>query len=121
MPYNASPASGKQNFGNVPVVISAVIAVVAGIATAVFSSGGTERQFRWELGIAAACVAFITSLLIFLLLIITAKPNPEHLGKGTGVKRRFGALPDGTDSGNKPRPDRGPPSRPGGPAPPSVR
>lgn len=106
-------SSGTQgspaNYGNVPVIFSAVMAVVAGVAVAVFSTGGTEREFRWELGVAAACATFIVSLLIFLVLILTAAPNPEDLGKGTGVKRSFGSLPDSSDGGNDPRaggPDR---------------
>ena len=86
------------NYGNVPVIISAVLGVVAGLAVAVFSSGGSEQEFRWQLGVAAACATFIVSLLIFLVLIATASPNPEHLGEGTGVRRSFGALPDASDS-----------------------
>lgn len=102
-------SSGTQgppaNYGNVPVIISAVMAVVAGVAVAVFSTGGTEREFRWELGVAAACATFIVSLLIFLVLILTAAPNPEELGKGTGVKRSFGSLPDASDGGSDLRAD----------------
>ncbi|WP_341394281.1 hypothetical protein [Arthrobacter sp. G119Y2] len=95
-PGQQGPA-GRQDYGNVPVIISAVLAAVAGVSVALFSTGGTEREFRWELGVAAACVTFIVSLLIFLLLILTARPNPEHLGKGTGIKRSFGSRPGVTD------------------------
>lgn len=93
------------NYGNVPVIISAVLAGVAGVAVAVFSTGGTERQFRWELGLATACATFIVCLLIFLLLIITARPNPEELGKGTGVQRSFGSLPHAVDGDDNIPPD----------------
>lgn len=86
MPGQHGPA-GRRDYGNVPVIISAVLAAAAGLAVAVFSTGGTEREFRWELGVATACITFIVSLLMFLLLIVTARPNPEHLGKGTGIKR----------------------------------
>ena len=114
MAGRASSTPGKQGFsgdyGNVPVLISAVLAAVAGMATAVFSTGGTERQFRWELGIFAACVTFIVSLLMFLLLILTSRPNPEHLGQGTGVKRSFGSLPGAADDGGDQR-ARGPDTR----------
>ena len=103
MPGQQGPA-GRQDYGNVPVIISAVLAAVAGLSVAVFSTGGTESEFRWELGVAAACVTFIVSLLIFLLLIVTARPNPEQLGKGTGIKRSFGSRPgvrdDGEDDGD---------------------
>lgn len=103
MPHNPPPpprpqgSAGPPNYGNVPVIMSAVLAAVAGTAVALVSTGGTEREFRWELGIAAACVTFIVSLLIFLLLIVTARPNPEHLGKGTGIRRSFGARPGASD------------------------
>lgn len=104
-----SSPSGTQGppagYGNVPVIFSAVLAGVAGVAVAVFSTGGTEREFRWELGLAAACATFIVSLLIFLLLIITSRPNPEELGKGTGIKRSFGSLPDTADGDDRFRPD----------------
>lgn len=86
MPGQHGPA-GRRDYGNVPVIISAVLAAVAGLAVAVFSTGGTESEFRWELGVATACITFIVSLLMFLLLIVTTRPNPEHLGKGTGIKR----------------------------------
>ncbi|MDK1361667.1 hypothetical protein QNO00_15540 [Arthrobacter sp. zg-Y1219] len=107
MPSNPPSASGphgsagRQDYGNVPVIISAVLAAVAGVAVALFSTGGTERDFRWELGVAAACVTFIVSLLIFLLLIVTARPNPENLGKGTGIRRSFGSKPGAVDDDDR--------------------
>ena len=94
--------SDKQDYGNVPVIISGVLAAVAGLSVALFSTGGTEREFRWELGIAAACVTFIVTLLILLVLIVTSQPNPEHLGKGTGIRRSFGALPNQRDDDDGP-------------------
>ena len=76
LPGQHGPA-GRQDYGNTPVIISAVLAAVAGVSVALFSTGGTEREFRWELGVAAACVTFIVSLLILLLLIVTARPNDD--------------------------------------------
>lgn len=111
MPQNQPSASGargsagRPDYGNVPVIISAVLAAVAGTAVALFSTGGTEREFRWELGVVAACITFIVSLLIFLLLIVTARPNPEHLGEGTGIKRSFGSHPNADDDESGPRAD----------------
>ncbi|WAP52226.1 hypothetical protein OL239_02660 [Arthrobacter sp. ATA002] len=78
-------------------MFSAVLAAVAGVSVALFTTGGTEREFRWELGLAAACVTFIVTLLMFLLLIITARPNPDYLGRGTGIRRSFGSRPGATD------------------------
>ena len=104
---SSSPGTQGQpaGYGNVPVIFAAVLAAVAGVAVAVFSTGGTEREFRWELGLAAACATFIVSLLIFLLLILTSRPNPEELGRGTGIRRSFGSLPDAADGDDGYRPD----------------
>lgn len=94
--------SGRQDYGNVPVIISAVLAAVAGVSVALFSTGGTEREFRWELGVAAACVTFIVTLLMLLILIATSQPNPENLGKGTGIRRTFGSRPGEADDDDGP-------------------
>lgn len=94
--------SGRQDYGNVPVIISAVLAAVAGVSVALFSTGGTEREFRWELGVAAACVTFIVTLLMLLILIATSQPNPENLGKGTGIRRTFGSRPGEADDDDDP-------------------
>ncbi|UPO76252.1 MULTISPECIES: hypothetical protein [Arthrobacter] len=103
-----TPGAGP-NYGNVPVIASGIIAGFVAVTTAVVSTGGATNEFRWELGLAAGCIAFIVCLLTFLLMIIAAKPNPESLGRGSGVNRRFGAVPGAEDKdpegpgGNAPR------------------
>ena len=89
--------NARPNYGNVPVIVSGIIAGFVAITTAVVSTGGATNTFRWELGIAAGCIAFIVCLLTFLLMIIAAKPNPDSLGRGSGVNRRFGAVPGAED------------------------
>ncbi|WP_312181423.1 hypothetical protein [Arthrobacter sp.] len=87
----------RPNYGNVPVIASGVIAGFVAITTAVVSTGGATNTFRWELGLAAGCIAFIVCLLTFLLMILAAKPNPDSMGRGSGVNRRFGAVPGAQD------------------------
>lgn len=70
-----------------PLVFSAVLGVIAGIATMIFSTGGGTRELRVDLGLTAAGIAFIVSLVISAMLLMTEKPNDEHLGKGTGINR----------------------------------
>lgn len=90
------PGSGPDH-GNVPVIVSGIIAGFVAVTTAVVSTGGATNTFRWQLGLAAGCIAFIVCLLTFLLMILAAKPNPESLGRGSGVQRRFGAVPGARD------------------------
>ncbi len=86
------PGQGSERLGvKGPLVFSAVLAVVAGAATTVFATGGGSRALRVDLGITAAGIAFIVSLVICAMLMISAKPNPEHLGKGSGVNRSSAA------------------------------
>ncbi|GAB3533169.1 hypothetical protein GCM10027403_06640 [Arthrobacter tecti] len=94
-----------------PLVFSAVLGVIAGIATMIFATGGGTEELRVDLGITAAGIAFIASLVISAMLLMTAKPNADHLGKGTGVNRssakiRGGAAnldEHGNPRGTKPR------------------
>lgn len=88
-----TPGTGP-NYGNVPVAASGIIAGFVAITTAVVSTGGAENQLRWELGVAAGLITFIVCLLTFVLMIIAAKPNPDSMGHGSGVNRRFGAVPE---------------------------
>lgn len=70
-----------------PLIFSAVLAAVAGIATMVFATGGGTRELRIDLGLTAAGIAFIVSVVISALLLMTEKPNDEQLGKGAGINR----------------------------------
>ena len=98
---NMAGTEGKSgagpNYGNVPVIASGIIAGFVAITTAVVSTGGAENQLRWELGVAAGLITFIVCLLIFVLMIIAAKPNPDSMGRGSGVHRKFGAVPGAED------------------------
>ncbi|HEX2247226.1 MAG TPA: hypothetical protein VHH13_06715 [Arthrobacter sp.] len=70
-----------------PLIFSAVLGVIAGICTMIFSTGGAENQLRWDLGVTAAGIAFIASLLVVAVLTMAGKENPDHLSQGSGVNR----------------------------------
>ncbi|WP_043442470.1 hypothetical protein [Arthrobacter sp. L77] len=88
------PTQGRFRHGiKAPLVFSAVLAVVAGVATSIFATGGGTRELRMDLGLTAAGIAFIVSLVICAMLMMAETPNAEHLSKGSGVNRSS-AKPD---------------------------
>lgn len=78
-----------------PLAFSAVLAVVAGVATTIFATGGNSRELRLDLGLTAAGIAFIVSLVFAAMLLMTEKPNDESLGKGSGINRSADKIPGG--------------------------
>ncbi|MGW9404241.1 hypothetical protein ACWGQ2_09770 [Arthrobacter sp. NPDC055585] len=88
----------KRNSVKAPLVFSAVLAVIAGITTMIFATGGATKELRLDLGLTAAGIAFIVSLLISSLLLMTEKPNPDHLSEGSGVHRTSAKIPGGAGS-----------------------
>lgn len=88
------PAQGRFRHGiKAPLVFSAVLALVAGVATSIFATGGGSQVLRVDLGLTAAGIAFIVSLVICAMLMMAETPNAEHLSKGSGVNRSS-ARPD---------------------------
>lgn len=94
----------KRNSVKAPLVFSAVLAVIAGVCTMIFATGGATKELRLDLGLTAAGIAFIASLLISSLLLMTEKPNPEHLSEGSGVHRASAKIPGGAGSVGGPAP-----------------
>ena len=88
----------KRNSVKAPLVFSAVLAVIAGVTTMVFATGGATKELRLDLGLIAAGIAFIASLLISSLLLMTEKPNAEHLSEGSGINRASAKIPGGAGS-----------------------
>ncbi|UPO76555.1 MULTISPECIES: hypothetical protein [Arthrobacter] len=88
----------KRNSVKAPLVFSAVLAIIAGIATMIFATGGATKELRLDLGLTAAGIAFIASLLISSLLLMTEKPNPDHLSEGSGIHRASAKIPGGAGS-----------------------
>ncbi len=98
MANSASGRPQKRNSVKAPLVFSAVLAVIAGVATMIFATGGAEKELRVDLGLIAAGIAFIASLLICSLLLMTEKPNPDHLSEGSGIHRSSADIPGGAGS-----------------------
>ncbi|WP_342773206.1 hypothetical protein [Arthrobacter echini] len=88
------PTQGRFRHGiKAPLVFSAVLAAVAGVATAIFATGGNAQVLRVDLGLTAAGIAFIVSLVVCAMLMMAETPNAEHLSQGSGVNRSS-ARPD---------------------------
>ena len=98
MANSSSGGPQKRNSVKAPLIFSAVLAVVAGIATMIFATGGADKELRLDLAFTAAGIAFIVSLLVCSLLLMTEKPNPDHLSEGSGVNRSSAKIPGGAGS-----------------------
>ncbi|MCC3266079.1 hypothetical protein [Arthrobacter gengyunqii] len=98
MANSSSGRPQKRNSVKAPLIFSAVLAVIAGVATMIFATGGAEKELRVDLGLTAAGIAFIASLLICSLLLMTEKPNPDHLSEGSGIHRSAAKIPGGAGS-----------------------
>ncbi|MBO0896970.1 MULTISPECIES: hypothetical protein [Arthrobacter] len=108
MANSSSGRPQKRNSVKAPLIFSAVLAVIAGVATMIFATGGAEKELRVDLGLTAAGIAFIASLLICSLLLMTEKPNPDHLSEGSGVHRSSAKIPGGAGSIGAPGSATGP-------------
>lgn len=75
-----------------PLVISVVLAVVAFVVVTIAASGGTAGGARVGLGLIAAGIAFIVSVVVCSTLMLIEKPNDPDLGQGTGVNRSSAKL-----------------------------
>ncbi len=98
MANSSSGGPQKRNSVKAPLIFSAVLAVVAGVATMIFATGGADKELRLDLAFTAAGIAFIVSLLVCSLLLMTEKPNPDHLSEGSGVNRSSAKIPGGAGS-----------------------
>ncbi|NHU85396.1 hypothetical protein GWK18_07290 [Kocuria sp. JC486] len=75
-----------------PLVVSAVLALVAGGVTSFVAAGGTDDGLRLDLGLIVGGVAFIASVVVSATLMMLDKPNDPHLGEGSGVNRSSAKL-----------------------------
>jgi hypothetical protein len=98
-----------------PLLFSAGLAAAAGLMTMFVSTGGTDKELRWDLLAAAAALTFLVTLVLTVLLISLAapekapekphRPRPADQRSWTGGAddRRQAAL-SRTVTGRKPRP-----------------
>lgn len=75
-----------------PLVVSAVLALVAGGVTSLVAAGGTQDGMRLDLGLVVGGVAFIASVVVCATLMMLEKPNDPGLGEGSGVNRSSSKL-----------------------------
>jgi hypothetical protein len=86
---NKEPQSSKSgNSIRFPLSFSFAMGAVAGVVVLVSSAGGTKHGLRWDLGGIAFGIAFIATLLVSSLLVMSHKENPDYLSEGSGVNRR---------------------------------
>lgn len=75
-----------------PLLIAAILAAVALVATLIFATGGTNNQANLMLALSIAGGVFVVTLVMCATLIIVERPNDEHLGEGTGINRSSAKL-----------------------------
>ena len=75
-----------------PLIIAAVLGVIAFAGVAIFGAGGTDHQAPLRLALSVGGGVFVVTLVVCATLIIAEKPNDEELGQGTGVNRRSADL-----------------------------
>lgn len=75
-----------------PLIISAVLGIIAFVVVSVVAAGGTDNAARFGLGLIGGGVAFIASVIVCSTLMLLEKPNAPELGQGTGVNRSSAKL-----------------------------
>ena len=75
-----------------PLVMAAVLAVVAFFGTLMTATGGTNNQPQWLLALTIAGAVFVVTLVLCATLILVEKPNDPELGQGTGINRSSAKL-----------------------------
>ncbi|GAB3528292.1 hypothetical protein [Arthrobacter monumenti] len=101
------PGARSRTSVKAPLIFSAVLAVIAGIAVTIFSTGGSTQAPRVDLGITAAGIVFIVALVVAAMLSMSEKPNDQELGQGSGINLSSSKIPGGAQNANQPRKDDG--------------
>lgn len=87
-----SPQSGFKAQVTGPLIIAAVLAVVAFVCTLIFATGGTGNRPQFVLALTIAGAVFVVTLVMCATLILVEKPNDPSLGEGTGINRSSAKL-----------------------------
>lgn len=75
-----------------PLIIAAVLALVAFLGIVVFATGGTNNTPNVVLALTVAGAVFVVTLVMCATLILVERPNDPELGEGTGINRSSAKL-----------------------------
>lgn len=86
------PKRGLKADIKAPLILAAILAIIAFVGVFVFATGGTNNQPEIKLALSAAGGVFVVTLVVCATLIMVERPNDEELGQGTGINRRSADL-----------------------------
>ena len=86
------PKRGLKADIKAPLILAAILAIIAFVGVFVFATGGTDNQPEIKLALSAAGGVFVVTLVVCATLIMVERPNDEELGQGTGINRRSADL-----------------------------
>ncbi|OIJ34964.1 hypothetical protein BK826_09730 [Rothia kristinae] len=86
------PKRGLKADIKAPLILAAVLAIIAFAGVFVFATGGTDNDPEIKLALSAAGGVFVVTLVVCATLIMVERPNDEELGQGTGINRRSADL-----------------------------
>lgn len=89
---NESPNRGFKAQVRGPLIIAAVLALVAFLSIVVFATGGTNNTPNVVLALTVAGAVFVVTLVMCATLILVERPNDPELGEGTGINRSSAKL-----------------------------
>lgn len=75
-----------------PLIVAAVLALVAFFITFITATGGTNNRPNGLLALTIAGAVFVVTLVVCATLILVEKPNNPELGQGTGINRSSAKL-----------------------------
>lgn len=75
-----------------PLIVAAVLAIVAFFITFITATGGTSNRPNGLLALTIAGAVFVVTLVVCATLILVEKPNNPELGQGTGINRSSAKL-----------------------------
>lgn len=87
-----SPNRGFKAQVRGPLIIAAVLALVAFLGIVVFATGGTNNTPNVVLALTVAGAVFVVTLVMCATLILVERPNDPELGEGTGINRSSAKL-----------------------------
>lgn len=87
-----SPKQGFKAQVRAPLIIAAVLALVAFCGVVVFATGGTNNTPNFVLALTVAGAVFVVTVVMCATMILVERPNDPSLGEGTGINRSSAKL-----------------------------